>query len=286
LGRVRGCAQDGKLRGHAVPARWGPPPKRPGGRPPIGRRESATPPTLRVLVHDQLSGLKRLVERPDRKQALPATGPARYLRAELRERLGEAPTAGDHATVFRHQLANGMGDDRPRRSARRDDQQVGGCTSASPYPLLRHVASSGAGVFTPDLSNGVSCHGPAVRLHRVPGISRRGILRGLRHAPRPSAGIGPCRTATSGPARARRSRVHHDPFDRVGSRLYPYGASGGHAQHLAGHHARITSRAWSGHRQPWRHRCRALPMSARFRVVSEIEGLPPPDRLRSAFRSC
>jgi hypothetical protein len=45
------------------------------------------------------------------------------------------------------------------------------------------------------------------------------------------------------PPAARRARgvshVHHDPFDRVGSRLYPYSQSGGHSQHPAGHHARI-----------------------------------------------
>ena len=45
------------------------------------------------------------------------------------------------------------------------------------------------------------------------------------------------------PPAARRARgvshVHHDPFDRVGSRLYPYSQSGRHSQHPAGHHARI-----------------------------------------------
>ena len=45
------------------------------------------------------------------------------------------------------------------------------------------------------------------------------------------------------PPAARRARgashVHHDPFDRVGSWLYPYSASGGHSQHPAGHHARV-----------------------------------------------
>jgi hypothetical protein len=33
------------------------------------------------------------------------------------------------------------------------------------------------------------------------------------------------------------SHVHHDPFDRVGSRLYPYSTSGRQSQSLAGHHA-------------------------------------------------
>ncbi len=44
------------------------------------------------------------------------------------------------------------------------------------------------------------------------------------------------------PPAARRARdashVHHDPFDRVGSWLYPYSASGEHSQSPAGHHAR------------------------------------------------
>ncbi len=43
------------------------------------------------------------------------------------------------------------------------------------------------------------------------------------------------------PPAARRARsashVHHDPFDRVGSWLYPYSPSGGHSQHPAGHRA-------------------------------------------------
>lgn len=46
------------------------------------------------------------------------------------------------------------------------------------------------------------------------------------------------------PPAARRARgashVRHDPFDRVGSWLCPYSPSGGHSQHPAGHHARIT----------------------------------------------
>ena len=45
------------------------------------------------------------------------------------------------------------------------------------------------------------------------------------------------------PPAARRARgashVHHDPFDRVGSWLYPYSPSDGHSQCPAGHHARI-----------------------------------------------
>ena len=56
-------------------------------------------------------------------------------------------------------------------------------------------------------------------------------------ADRPASGLaGP-------PPAARRARgashVHHDPFDRVGSWLYPYSTSGEHSQSLVGHHARI-----------------------------------------------
>ena len=36
------------------------------------------------------------------------------------------------------------------------------------------------------------------------------------------------------------SHVHHDPFDRVGSRLYPYSPSGRHSQPPAGHHAQVS----------------------------------------------
>jgi hypothetical protein len=57
------------------------------------------------------------------------------------------------------------------------------------------------------------------------------------HARRPASGLaGP-------PPAARRARdashVHHDPFDRVGSWLYPYSTSGEHSQSLAGHHAQV-----------------------------------------------
>lgn len=45
------------------------------------------------------------------------------------------------------------------------------------------------------------------------------------------------------PPAARRARgvshVHHDPFDRVGSWLYPYSTSDGHSQSPAGHHAQV-----------------------------------------------
>jgi hypothetical protein len=53
----------------------------------------------------------------------------------------------------------------------------------------------------------------------------------------------PASGLTGPPPAARRARgashVHHDPFDRVGSWLYPYSPSGGHSQHPTGHHARI-----------------------------------------------
>src|SRR6202142_2760644 len=48
-------------------------------------------------------------------------------------------------------------------------------------------------------SNGQLTHSCDLASQPVPGL-----LRGLRHAPRPSAGIGPCRAATSSPARAGR----------------------------------------------------------------------------------
>lgn len=52
----------------------------------------------------------------------------------------------------------------------------------------------------------------------------------------------PASGLTGPPPAARRARgashVHHDPFDRVGSWLYPYSPSGGHSQSPAGHHAR------------------------------------------------
>src|SRR5947209_19992378 len=56
-------------------------------------------------------------------------------------------------------------------------------------------------------------------------------------AHRPASGLaGP-------PPAARRARgashVHHDPFDRVGSWLYPYSPSGAHSQDRAGHHAHV-----------------------------------------------
>jgi len=53
----------------------------------------------------------------------------------------------------------------------------------------------------------------------------------------------PASSLAGPPPAARRakgaSHVHHDPFDRVGSWLYPYSPSGGHSQRPAGHHAQI-----------------------------------------------
>ena len=55
-------------------------------------------------------------------------------------------------------------------------------------------------------------------------------------AHRPASGL------AGRPPAARRARgashVRHDPFDRVGSWLYPYSPSDGHSQHPVGHHAR------------------------------------------------
>jgi hypothetical protein len=58
-----------------------------------------------------------------------------------------------------------------------------------------------------------SAHQPASSLTRLPPAAR--CARGVSH-------------------------VHHDPFDRVGSRLYPYSPSGRHSQPPAGHHARVS----------------------------------------------
>ena len=79
------------------------------------------------------------------------------------------------------------------------------------------------------------------------------------------------------PPAARRARgashVHHDPFDRVGSWLYPYSTSGGHSQPPAGHRARVKEPgAERAAVETERHRCCGRPMSARFGVVCGIEG--------------
>jgi hypothetical protein len=63
----------------------------------------------------------------------------------------------------------------------------------------------------------------------------------------------PARQPASGlagpPPAARRARgashVHHDPFDRVGSWLYPYSTSGERSQSLAGHHAQADAQTGS-----------------------------------------
>lgn len=53
----------------------------------------------------------------------------------------------------------------------------------------------------------------------------------------------PASSLAEPPPAARRARsashVHHDPFDRVGSWLYPYSPSDGHSQSPAGHRTRI-----------------------------------------------
>ena len=57
------------------------------------------------------------------------------------------------------------------------------------------------------------------------------------HARQPASGLAGL------PPAARRARgashVHHDPFARVGSWLYPCSTSGEHSQSLAGHHAQV-----------------------------------------------
>ena len=59
--------------------------------------------------------------------------------------------------------------------------------------------ASGAGAFTPDLLNSVWCCGPHCPPSLLDGFPALGLLHGLRHAPRPSAGLGPCRAATQQP---------------------------------------------------------------------------------------
>ena len=61
------------------------------------------------------------------------------------------------------------------------------------------------------------------------------------------------------------SHVHHDPFDRVGSWLYPYSPSGGHSQYPAGHHARSNSQARSA---PPSKRAASLLSTTQIRQVS------------------
>src|SRR5680860_193617 len=76
---------------------------------------------------------------------------------------------------------------------------------------LADSADSGADVFTSDLLSSVSDCDPAVRLRPVDGfpVLRGGsllprLLHGLRHAHSASAGLGPCRAATSDSARTGR----------------------------------------------------------------------------------
>jgi hypothetical protein len=81
------------------------------------------------------------------------------------------------------------------------------------------------------------------------------------------------------------SHVHCDPFDRVGSRLYPCSASEKHSQPLHGHLAPLVRgperpAVFKGH-----GRCCVQPMSARFGAGLRMKGLPSPLCFRSTFRS-
>ena len=142
----------------------------------------------------------------------------------------------------------------------------------SQYPLLRLLGVERRGriharpperLLTPP-----SCCPPSP----CAGLSRLGLLRGLRHAPAASAGIGPCRP----PPAARRlrgaSHVHCDPFDRVGSRLYPCSASEEQSQRLP----RPPTPILPGPERPAVFKgtvvAASRPMSARFRAGLRIEG--------------
>ena len=116
---------------------------------------------------------------------------------------------------------------------------------------------------------------------------RLGLLCGLRHTPRPSTDIGPCRCWPPPDRRARgASHVHHDPFDRVGNRLYRYSASARHSQRPRGHRPRAPPVTGASRRLRERHRCCEQPTSARFRAVCSVERLLPPVCFRFTFRSC
>ncbi len=155
------------------------------------------------------------------------------------------------------------------------------------HPSTRCSASraeSDASVFTPGLPNGVSCCGPAVRLRHAGGFPALGLLRGLRHAPYASADIAPCLPPPGRHAQGA-SHVHHDPFDRVGSRLYPCNTSGGQSQYPAGLHPSSEEVRGASRQRREQHRHCVQPMSARFRAGLSVKGLLPSIRFRSAFRS-
>ena len=114
-----------------------------------------------------------------------------------------------------------------------------------------------------------------------------GLLRGLRHAPRASADIAPRRWPPPDRRARGASHVHHDPFDRVGNRLYRYSAVR-RALAVSRRSPRPGSLAGRGacRRLGGRHRRCGRPMSARFGAICSVERLLPPDRFRFAFRSC
>jgi hypothetical protein len=118
-----------------------------------------------------------------------------------------------------------------------------GCPSVqlglpSQYPLLSQLGVKRRGRLHTRPPNGVSCCGllSAFAMYRaLPGADYADSATPSTH--QPASGL------AGRPPAARRvrgaSHVHHDPFDRVGSWLYPYSASGEHSQSPAGHHARV-----------------------------------------------
>jgi hypothetical protein len=104
--------------------------------------------------------------------------------------------------------------------------------------------------------------------------------------PRPSADNAPCRCWPPPARRARgASHVHHDPFDRVGNRLYRYSASSGPSQRPRGHRPRASPAVGASRRLRERLHCCGRPMSARFGAVYSVERLLPPVCFRFTFRS-
>ena len=108
------------------------------------------------------------------------------------------------------------------------------------HPCTRAAASSaadGAGVFTPDLLEGFAGCVPAALLPHVTGFPGLRVVRRLRHAPHTSADSAPARPPPAAGRARGASLVHRDPFERVGSRLYPCSASAEQSQSLRGHRA-------------------------------------------------
>jgi len=181
-----------------------------------------------------------------------------------------------------------------QRRLKRSPKRFSSSSTAQRCSLVCHpssrssadLASSGADVFTPDLPNGFSRCDPAVRLRHVPGSPWLGLLRGLRHAPHASADIAPDRPPPAAAHARGASHVHRDPFDRVGSRLYPCSASGEHSQSLPGHRVRIQPDAERAANQQGGLVAAHDPCPPGLGPPLPIEGLLTPVRSRSAFRSC